>query len=203
MKITGTEKLKQLSARARSVPKVAERAMYRAINSTAGKVQTMAVKEITGQLNLQVSYVRGLFSISKAGPGRIEASVNARNRPMRLARFSAKQLTAPARHAKGDALRSIPSGRKAAGVSVKVSKAGGVRRMPKTFMIPLRAGNTDGGNGMGIFVRFGGKLKHLYGPSPAQLFKRFRVERAPDVSLMLAKDYLAQLRYELTGSRKV
>ena len=204
MKITGTDKLAKLSARVRSVPGIGERAMYRAINSTAAKVQTMAIKDITSQLALQTSYVRELFRIQQASPVKLFAVVSARRRAMRLARFGARQITRTAKNAKGDASRGIPAGRAAAGVSVKVTKAGGTKRMRKAFLLPLRAGNASGGNGMGIFVRLpNGELKHLYGPSPDQVFRRWRHEQAPNVSLMLAQAYASQLRYELTGSRKV
>lgn len=203
MKITGTEKLARLSARIRTVPAVADRAMYRAINSTSAKVQTMAVKDITSQLALQSSYVRGLFRISKAGPNRLEAVVAARRRAIRLARFGARQITRAAKRARGDESRGIPPGRKAAGVSVKVTRGGGTKRMPKAFLLPLRAGTEAGGNGVGIFVRLpGGTLKHLYGPSPDQVFRRWRREQASSVSLMLAQAYVSQLRFELTGSRQ-
>lgn len=204
MKITGTDKLAKLAARVRSVPAVGERAMFRAINSTAAKVQTMAIKDITSQLALQTSYVRELFSVKQAGPGKLFAVVGARRRAIRLARFGAKQLTRSAKRAKGDAMRGIPAGRAAAGVSVKVTKGGSTRKMRKAFLLPLRAGNAAGGNGMGVFVRLpGGELKHLYGPSPDQVFRRWCREQAPNVSLMLAQAYASQLRYELTGGRKV
>ena len=140
MKITGTDKLAKLSARVRDVPKAGERALFRAINTTAAKVQTMAVRSITSQLALQSSYVRGLLRIAKASPGRLEAIVAARRRPVRLARFGARQLTRAAKRARGDASRGISPGRKASGVSVKVTKAGGTKRMPKAFLLPLRAG---------------------------------------------------------------
>jgi len=203
MKITGTDKLAKLSARVRDVPKAGQRAMFRAINTTASKVQTLAVRDITSQLALQSSYVRDLFSIVKANSNKLEATVGARVRPMRLARFSARQITRAAKNAKGDASRGIPTGRAAAGVSVKVTKAGGTKRMRKAFLLPLRAGTVAGGNGMGIFVRLpSGELKHLYGPSPDQVFRRWRIDQAPNISVMLAQAYASQLRYELTGSRK-
>ena len=88
-------------------------------------------------------------------------------------------------------------------MSVKVTKAGGTKRMRKAFLLPLRAGTVAGGNGMGIFVRLpSGELKHLYGPSPDQVFRRWRIDQAPNISVMLAQAYASQLRYELTGSRK-
>ena len=160
MKITGTEKLAKLSARVRDVPKAGVRAMYRAINTTAGKVQTLAVRDITAQLALQSSYVRELFSIRKANADRLEATVGARVRPMRLARFGARQITRAAKHAKGDASRGIPAGRAASGVSVKVTKAGGTKRMRKAFLLPLRAGS--GSAPAGIFWAYDAVIRATF-----------------------------------------
>lgn len=202
MKITGVEKLGKLSERVRSVPGIGDRAAYRAINATAVKVRTLAVRDITSQLNLQSTYVRSLFEIRKANAKRLEAFLVARHRPIRLARFAARQLTRASRRARGDEMRGIPSGRAAAGVSVKVTKAGGTKRMPGAFLLPLRAGTVAGGNGMGVFIRKGTELQHLYGPSPDQVFRRWRIEKAPTVRTLLAQALSAQLRYELTGSRK-
>lgn len=204
MKITGTDKLKKLAARVRDVPKAGERAMHRAINTTAVKVQTMAVKDITSQLSLKSSYVRGLFSIRKANASSMEAFVLARVRPVRLFRFNPRQLTAFASRARGDTRRGIPAEFKHAGMSVQVSPENGRKTMKRAFILPLRAGTEAAGNGWGIFVRTGkgaADVKHLYGPSPDQLFRRWRREQAPSVSLMLAQAYASQLRYELTGKR--
>ena len=114
MKIAGTEKLAKLSARVRDVPKAGQRAMFRAINATASKVQTLAVRDITSQLALQSSYVRELFSIRKANADRLEATVGARVRPMRLARFGARQLTRAARgRARTGEITADPAGSRA------------------------------------------------------------------------------------------
>jgi hypothetical protein len=40
------------------------------------------------------------------------------------------------------------------------------------FAQPLRAGNVDGGNGLGVFVRSRyGELRHTYGPQVYQMFR--------------------------------
>lgn len=77
--------------------------------------------------------------------------------------------------------------------------------MPGAFLIPMRAGTEAGGNGKGVFIRTGkgrGDIKHLYGPSPDQLFRRYREENLPDIQRMLADAYASQLRFELKGTRK-
>lgn len=184
------------------MPGIGARAAYRAINATVVKARTLAVRDITSQLNLQAGYVRELFDIRKANAQRLEAFLAARHRPIRLARFAARQLTRSARSARGDEMRGIPAGRAAAGISVKVTKAGGTKRMPGAFLLPLRAGTVAGGNGMGVFIRKGTELKHLSGPSPDQVFRRWRIEKAPTIRALLAQARSEQLRYELTGSRK-
>jgi predicted ArsR family transcriptional regulator len=57
---------------------------------------------------------------------------------------------------------------------------------------------------MGLFVRTGkgrNAIKHEYGPSPSQLFSRYRNEQGRDILAQLAAAYTSQLKYELTGSR--
>lgn len=239
MKITGIDQVKLASKRVQAITDIATRAGYRAVNAVAEKVKTQAVRDIVGQLNLSHSYVSGLAGIIKASPGdeyRSASSiayVRMRMRAIRLARFDARIVTADAPRAKGDYLRNIGAGRKAVGVSVKVTRRGQRKTMPGAFLLPLRAGKIDGGNGMGVFVRRGsrahaaalnmdfsdidnprrprystrrreyaGQLVHLYGPSPDQIFRRWRAEYAPDILRMLVKAYDSQLRYELRGSRK-
>lgn len=232
MKITGIDQLKRASKRVQAVPALVERAGYRAVNSVLGKVETQSRRDIAAQVNLPQSYIREQTHTTKAGPGTATAYIRMRIRPVRLARFDARIATAAAPRAKGDARRGIGAGRKAAGVSVKVSRRGGRKAMPGAFLLPLRAGAVGGGNGMGIFVREGsraaalaeemgfdvgdqrgprystrrrsgaGRLRHLYGPSPDQLFRRWRTEAAPDIFRQLVKAYDSQLRYELRGTRK-
>lgn len=202
MIVVGSIELKRAANALRKVPQAAERAAYRAVNTVSNKVMTRAVREIGAEINLPQSYIREQMSITPATLGKPMAIVRARIRDVRLARFAAKQITAPARRARGDKRRGIPAGRKQAGVSVKVARDGGRTRMPGAFLLPLRAGKVDGGNGMGIFVRYKNIIEHRYGPAPYQLFRRWKDEKAPDVRRMLLDAYRAQLRFELRGTRK-
>ena len=205
LKIDGLQAVANLAAAARATPDAVQRAAYRSINQVAAKVQTDAVRTVASQLNLTVAYVRDKFALEKASRQNLLAVVKAGMRPIGLERFGATQLVAKADRAKGDVSRAIPAGRKQAGVSVKVSKTGARKKMPGAFLIPMRAGTEAGGNGKGVFIRTGkgrGDIKHLYGPSPDQIFRRYREENLPDIQRMLADAYASQLRFELKGTRK-
>lgn len=223
MKIEGIDAIRSAAKRLRTVPEASARAAYRAVNTVAARVSTMAKREIAAQINLPQSYIAQQMRIQPATAAMPVAEVRMRLRAVRLARFSAAQITKPARRAKGDPRRGIGAGRKQAGVAVKVARTGGRKVMPGAFLLPLRAGNAGGGNGMGVFIRQGsrgerqaraasgvkigeytwkGGIKHLYGPSPDQLFRRWRSEAAPDIKRLLFQAYASQLRFELRGSRK-
>lgn len=205
MKIDGLKQLRTLSKSIRAIPEASTRAAYRAVNAVTGKVVTQSRRDIAAQVNLPQSYIRDQTRVTTATSKQPVAYIRMRMRAVRMARFDARQLTVPAARAKGDARRGIGAGRKQAGVSVKIGRSGGRTSSTKGFLIPLRAGKVDGGNGFGLFVRTGpGKddIKHKYGPSPDQLFRRWKSEAAPDIKAMLAEAYASQLRYELKGSRK-
>lgn len=226
MKISiDTRQLRRAADHLRSYTAAIARAEYRAVNTTAARYTTRVRRDIAGQIALPQREIRDLMQTTKASVARPEAEIRLRKRPLRLARFGAKQLSAPAKHrsrAKGDPRRGIPAGRKQAGVSVKVSRTGTRKRMPGAFLLPLRAGKTAGGNGWGIFVRNGsrgmkqaveagatvgkhigaGGIRHLYGPSPDQVFRRLREELAPEIRQTLRESFDSQLRYELRGTRK-
>lgn len=200
----GEKALRSVSAQVRAIPEASQRAAYRSVNSVLARVNTQARRDIAGDINLTQAYIRDQMRLTKASPRSLVAIVKVRRRPVRLARFSAKQLTQAAARARGDTRRGIPAGRKQAGVSVAVSRGGGRRVMRSAFLIPLRAGSDPGGNGMGVFVRTGPgekDIRHLYGPSPDQLFRRWRREKAPDIQKMLTEAYASQLRYEIRGRR--
>lgn len=205
MKIDGISAIRAAGKRIRSLPDAQARAAFRAVNSVTAKVTTMARRDIASEINLPQSYIAEQMRVAKATPAVPVAVIRMRMRAVRLARFAAAQITKAAPRAKGDARRGITKGRKQAGVTVKVARKGGRKTMRGAFLMPLRAGKTDGGNGMGVFVRTGrgrDAIKHRYGPSPDQLFRRWRTQAAPDIQRMLLKAYQSQLRYELKGSRK-
>lgn len=180
----------------------AERATYRVINRVAQKTLTASRREIVSQVSLTAAYVRERMDLSLANPGRMFAVITARRRPTRLATYGARQLTRAAKTAKGDVMRSIAAGRKQAGVSVKVKRAGGGRKqMRGAFFIPLRRGRGDlGANGMGVFIRTGtgrDAIKHLYGPSVDQVFRSVADRAVPKVMQELRDELKKQTAYEV------
>jgi hypothetical protein len=206
--VGSVQPLLDMAAKLGATPAAAERAAYRTLNAVAARVQTDAIRSIVSQINLPTGYVRGVFSVHKAGPGVLKAEVRASMAPVGLERFAAKQVTKKntlKRPGKGDSLRGIPAGRKAAGVSVKVAKSGPRKTMPGAFLMPMRAGLVSGGNGLGVFTRRGpGKkgIKHEYGPSPDQLFRRYASTSQAQIGQWIAAAFSSQLKYEMTGSRK-
>ena len=175
-------------------------AQYRAINQVAAKTMTRARRAITSQVRLSASYVRERMTLQRANREKPSAVIRARQRPTRLATYGAAQLTRVAAEAGGDALRGIPAGRKQAGVSVGVKKSGGRKKMRGAFLVPLRAGNVGGGNGLGVFVRTGPArrdIKHLYGPSVDQLFNGVAETLTPEIETELEAALVRQITYEV------
>lgn len=154
-----------------------------ALNEVVDRTFDLARDRMTEGINLDDPYVRRRMSVKHATPGRPEASITARggrNDTTVLGRFDAKPVIVPNARAggKGNRALGIPSGQKQAGVTVEVVR--GQRNdgfVPRGFLLPLRRGTEDGGNGVGVFARGkDGKLRHRYGPSVYQLFA-FQTER--------------------------
>ena len=104
---------------------------------------------------------------------------------------------------KGNRALGIPAGQKQRGVTVEVIR--GQRNagfVPGGFLLPLRRGNQDGGNGFGVFARTkGGQLRHRYGPSVYQLFAyqadRILADVADDLENTLVEQVDAALQKAL------
>ena len=201
MKVTfgGFEQLGKAGKRLTSTVDASRVAGYRAANVTGRKVITDTKRDIASQLSLTQREIAEVMSMSNAIRDNPTAVVKVRKSPMRLARYGARQLTAKASRAKGDALRGIAAGRKQAGVSVKVAR--GAQEDARRVLVPLRAGNVSGGNGMGVFVRQGKEIIHLYGPSQYQLFRRLIAEGKTNIQKILRANYASELRYALKGRR--
>ncbi|OEY66801.1 phage tail protein [Marinobacter sp. X15-166B] len=174
--------------------RAAERAQFRAVNRVASKYRTAASKAVREQVRLPAAYVNQNLTITqKATAKNPEAVISGRKRPTRLARYGSKQMARAAAGARGDGVRAIAPGRKQAGVSVAVRRAGGRKKMRKAFMVPLQ-----GSGQMGVFVRTGpGRkdIKHLYGPSVDQVFRGVRDDLRPDIRRNLVTEYKSQLAY--------
>ena len=149
-----------------------------AINEVADRAYDFARKRMTDSVNLTDDYVRRKMVVQAATAQRPEARITAsgaREDMTVLGRYDAKMVLAPRKSPKArpttGGLR-IPSGMRQNGVEVKVRKTGGDSEIEYGFLQPLRAGKTDGGNGLGVFARSkSGVKRHRYGPAVYQLFR--------------------------------
>jgi hypothetical protein len=200
MLVIDAKGLQRLSQALQALPGQSEQACMRAVNYAARKARTDGSKRIRQQVALKANYVNENLRLDQlATPSRLSARISARHRPVRLARFSARQLVRSAPSARGDSLRGISAGRRQAGVSVRVKPgAGQVRRMRRAFLVPLRRGKMPGdATSFGVFIRTGpgrGDIKHLYGPSINQVFWSVREDLEPGIRRDLASEYARQMR---------
>lgn len=150
-------------------------AMAARLNEIVDDVYETARGRMNAGINLTDAYLQSKMYVVHASPGRgLSAEIVARGGSgdqTPLGRYMTRQVTAAAPRAKGDPKRGISAGRKAAGVAVEVSR-GSEKVLQNAFTMPLRAGNTSGGNGIGIFTRSRfGIVRHRYGPAVYQLFR--------------------------------
>lgn len=172
-------------------------AAVQAINEVVPRAERRSREAIVDGVNLADAYVRQRMGVRLAeDPARPEGAVYALassrgDRRTPLGRYDPKQLTQPVKRpkrSKGDPKRGIPAGQKGAGIAVEVIR-GRRETLPGGFVMPLRRGQTVGGNGMGVFTRSrdGKVVKHRLGPSVYQLFtvQRERIfdESAADLQL--------------------
>lgn len=202
MTIEGASRLGHLAKTIGRYPKQAAVAARLAANDVAESVITRAARDITDRYNLPAHYIREKFAIRPAKNIGQPAVVAAKIRGTSLSRFAANQLTAPAPAARGDKLRAIAAGRKQSGVSVKVLRRGQRKNLTGAFMLPRLAGKEAGGNGMGVFVRAGSRIKHLYSVSPHQAFRGWLAQRRPNISAMHAKAFAARLAREIRKAER-
>ena len=172
LNVDGLERLQELEDTGKNV----RRAASRALNTTATRERTRAARLIREQVNFPASYLQpggGRLIVSKkASPSNLESVITGRARATSLSRFL---TTAPSFSRRGRG-RSL-------GVQVK---PGSVRYLRRAFPIRLRRGAslTDTRFNVGVairlrkgerlenkksFVRLGGNLYLLYGPSVQQL----------------------------------
>lgn len=196
-----------------NAPQAVERAAMRSINAVAAKVRTQASKDIRQRYALTAQTVDKYLVLRKASPTKLEARIIGQKRGILLSpkNYGAKQLSKPVKHPKrstGDARRGIPAGRKQGGVSYRVLRRGGNRFVEEYFMIPIRAGTADGGNGWAVVKRIAGGraggnrpwkqvFEVQYRVSTHQAFEHLRpgyVEKLPaDLEVAFRK----QLQHEL------
>lgn len=145
------------------------------LNEIVDDVYETARGRMNAGINLTDAYLQSKMYVVHASPGRgLQAEIVARGGSADqtpLGRYMTRQVTTAAPRAKGDPKRGISAGRKAAGVAVEVTR-GSEKVLQNAFTMPLRAGTTAGGNGIGVFTRSKfGLVRHRYGPAVYQLFR--------------------------------
>lgn len=179
-----------------------------AINEVADRTYALARDRMTAGINLDDAYLRRRMRVAHATPSHPVASIvasGARGAMTTLGRYSPSPVLAGtvAGRGKGNRRLGIPAGQKQVGVTVEVTR--GQRSdgfVPGGFLLPLRRGAEDGGNGFGVFARTReGKLRHRYGPSVYQLFAyqlgKFTDEVTDDLADTLTDRVAQTLRKEI------
>ncbi|MFZ6767766.1 phage tail protein [Undibacterium sp. Di26W] len=163
-----------------------------AVNHTALQALQNSRKLIVNQVNLPAQYVEEKTQLQQATEQNPIAIITARGRGTQLVRFDSKQIITPAKNpkkAKGGGPGGIPSGYKAAGVSVNVKRGAARAELPHGFFMKLR-----NGNGYGLFTRSpDGKIRNRYGPSVDQVFVGVIRDTSPQIAIDLEQDVIARL----------
>lgn len=170
--------------------------LVRAVNKTIAWSRTLAAREIRKQVNLSASYLSGekgrLKITQQASSNDLSAIITGRHRPTSLATFASNARSGFHRGAR---------------ITVQPGLS---RFMPKAFFVPLRSGNTDTKNNVGLAIRLpvGQRPNRaykptplskgtwlLYGPSVDQVFDDVALEISPAVA-----DYLEAEFFRLTDA---
>jgi hypothetical protein len=169
-------------------------ATQRAINRTAQRGRTAAMRDIQTQVAFSSSYLapsNGRLAVTKqATVDDLSAVITGRRRPTSLAQF-----------AKGGKVGGKP------GARIEV-QPGLVKFLPRAFFVRLRSGNTDTLNNLGLAIRLPlgvtpdraykpTKLDHglwlLFGPSVDSVFDDVAEDISPDLAEFLGAEFLRQM----------
>jgi hypothetical protein len=160
------------------------------LNEVVDRTYQNSRERMNAGINLEDEYLRRKMVVEHATEGRPVASILARGGAQHatvLGRFDAQPVrvaaVSPKRRLKGFARLGIPVGQKQKGVTVEVTRGSPSDGfVPGGFILPLRAGKVDGGNGFGVFARNRqGRKVHRYGPSVYQLFSFQLVQMEDDI----------------------
>lgn len=169
----------------RGIKKGVPRVLTRSLNATATTTRNQAVKEARKDVRLTAKFlkerIKGPSDLpqNKATFSRLAARVTAGQRGLRLSHFlSGKQPT---------------EGKPKKDPKVKVKPGGASKAITGGFFLKLRnTGTASEGPKLGLFVREGDKLVHLYGPSPSQIF----TQELPELSKAMSKVLLTNVARE-------
>lgn len=178
-----------------------------AVNVVSLTVREKSIDQTHAELNLSRDYIDARIARAEAKGATARARITSEVRGATLQRFGAQQDIAPVNWSNsriealghkfgkwpgwtrrtGDASRGIDEDDKAAGISVDVNRKG-AKTITSAFTMPLK-----NGNGVGVFRREGGKLKHLYGPSVYQVFRRYITTNEQAIADTLRDEFVGRL----------
>ena len=179
-----------------------------AVNVVSLTVRKKSIDQTHAELNLSRDYIEARIARAEAKGATARALVTSKVRGATLQRFTgAAQETKPVNwsnsriealghefgkwpgwtYRKGDASRGIAEDKKAAGFTVDVNRKG-AKTITSAFTMPLK-----NGNGIGTFRREGGKVKHLYGPSVYQVFRRYITTNEQAIADTLRDEFVGRL----------
>ena len=182
-----------------------------AVNVVSLTVREKSIDQTHAELNLTRDYIEARIARAEAKGTTARARITSEVRGATLQRFGAQQGIAPVNWSNsriealghkfgkwpgwtrrtGDASRGIDEDDKAAGISVDVNRKG-AKTITSAFTMPLK-----NGNGAGVFRREGGKLKHLYGPSVYQVFRRYISTNEQAIADTLRDEFIGRLDTKL------
>lgn len=178
-----------------------------AVNVVSLTVREKSIDQTHAELNLSRDYIEARIARAEAKGATARARITSEVRGATLQRFGAQQEVAPVNwsnsriealghefgkwpgwtYRKGDASRGIAEDKKAAGVSVDVNRKG-AKTITSAFTMPLK-----NSNGTGVFRREGGEVKHLYGPSVYQVFRRYITTNEQAIADTLRDEFVGRL----------
>ena len=178
-----------------------------AVNVVSLTVREKSIDQTHAELNLSRDYIEARIARAEAKGTTARARITSEVRGATLQRFGAQQEVAPVNwsnsriealghkfgkwpgwtYRKGDASRGIAEDKKAAGVSVDVNRKG-AKTITSAFTMPLK-----NSNGTGVFRREGGEVKHLYGPSVYQVFRRYITTNEQAIADTLRDEFVGRL----------
>jgi hypothetical protein len=177
-----------------------------AVNAVTKRADESLRRGEIKDINLSPAYVKSKTDVALAtlGSGKARAEIVTSGDLTTLGNFGVGFSSMPPGF--GAKRRAGPRvGLRNAGTNVIIKKSSPVFE-PQWFVLPLRRGSASGGNGFGVFVRDDrlapskkalreGKAgkRHIYGPSPYQLFKQQILLQQDDIQADLARTALARL----------
>lgn len=150
----------------------------RALNKRIRETRKAASGVIREELALKKRYVDERLTITKATLSKLEAKVSTPSRGVLLSRFPNRQLKRKGRTV----------AKRNAGISVKVKRGGGFKKLRRAFFIKLRRGNVAGAGATGIAIREENGIKVLHAPSVSQALNTLRGPIVDDQTEKLRQD---------------